>query len=175
MSGADEACQLTEHNLQLHNRLLQRQELNIPLVTWAEKVIKQEQIHLFFRQYRFHGFDPLFHLSGDPKHQDDAHAREFIQEHPVASLKLFQQRKSMCLESPLERFLTPDGCSDTWYFAQLALAQMEIPFGSMEGMEKRKEMAEMNVLITKNNDRHRGESQEVQKNGAVHSEFTLEK
>ena len=145
------------------------------MVTWAEKVIKQEQIHMFFRQYRVDDFDPLSPLSGDPKHQDETHVGEFTQEHPAASLKLFHQREVMCLESPLERFLTPDGCSDTWYFAQLTLEQMEIPFGSMEGMEKRKEMAELNVLITKNNNRPRGESQAVHKNGVVHAQFILEK
>ena len=144
-------------------------------MSWAEKVIKQEQIHLFFRHYQVDGFDPLARIGGSPKHPDEASPMEFIQGHPVTSLKLFEEREGMCLESPLERFLTPDGCSDTWYFAQLALARQEIPFGSMEGMRKRMEMARTNVLAAENNDRPRGESQAVQENGVVFGQFTLEK
>lgn len=109
-------------------------------------------------------------MGGEPKDGGSDPAMGSIPEHPLASLKLFERRDGACLESPLERFLTPDGCSDTPYFARWALAQIGLPFGGMEGMEERKKMAEVNVLVTRGNHRSYDNSQVVHKSDVVDSE-----
>lgn len=80
----------------------------------------------------------------------------------MTDLKMFEQTQGMCLETPLERFLTPDACSDTSYFARLALTQMGTSFSCMEGREQRSKKAKENVLAARRNGKPRGESQTAQ-------------
>lgn len=53
----------------------------------------------------------------------------------------------MCLEGPLERFLTPDGCSGPSYYTRPALEGMGLSFGSMDGKEERKQIAQQRADV----------------------------
>lgn len=86
-------------------------------------------------------------------------------DHPMESVKLFEERRGICLENPLERFLTPDGCSDTAYFARVALKQIGLQFGGMEGLEERKKMASENVQVIVKNQRSVGKPLAGQESG----------
>lgn len=60
-------------------------------------------------------------------------------------LELFDQTQGQCLEEPIERFLTPDGCSDPPGFARRAMVESGVYFGDAGGIDERKRMAEANV------------------------------
>lgn len=45
----------------------------------------------------------------------------------------------------MERFLTPDGCSDPSYYARPALERTQIAFGSMESVGERRRRAQANM------------------------------
>lgn len=65
------------------------------------------------------------------------------------NLKLFKQGQEIFAEEPLERFLTPDGCSDPSFFARPALAKMDMPFGSAEKIDDRKRKARSNAELVR--------------------------
>lgn len=104
---------------------------------------------------------------GDPRNEGNVPVMNYPAEHPMASVKLFEERQGMCLESPLERFLTPDGCSDTAYFARLGLEQIGLQFGSLEGLEERKRMADENVQVVTKNQRSVDKSLGGQESGCT--------
>ncbi|OJJ33952.1 hypothetical protein ASPWEDRAFT_173387 [Aspergillus wentii DTO 134E9] len=142
---------LTEYNLALHNEALQK-DSRMATVAWVEKVIMEEQIHQFHSQLKMNDTEQLsgMDIEGDIERINQSmSAMEYdsTQAQTIASLKLFEQTLGLCLESPLERFLTPDGCSDPSYFARLALTQMDTPLGSMDKRDERREMAKKNVEL----------------------------
>lgn len=65
------------------------------------------------------------------------------------SLKLFKQGQEVFTEELLERFLTPDGCSDPPFFARPALAKLDMPFGSAETIDDRKRKARSNAEMAR--------------------------
>jgi hypothetical protein len=67
------------------------------------------------------------------------------EEYSHDSLRLFRPRQDPFQESPLERFLTPDGCSDPSIFARRALAEIGTPLGSTETIAERKRIAKRNA------------------------------
>lgn len=54
----------------------------------------------------------------------------------------------------MERFLTPDGCSDPSYYARPALERTHIAFGSMESVGERQRRAQgsMEMVIQRKNE-----------------------
>lgn len=60
------------------------------------------------------------------------------------SLKLFSREGKERIDDPVQRFLTP-GSSEPRLFAKPALKESNIPFGSMETVEAREQMARANV------------------------------
>ncbi|EYE99274.1 uncharacterized protein EURHEDRAFT_374335 [Aspergillus ruber CBS 135680] len=138
-TAGDSTNRLTVSNLEQHGEFLQRQESNTKTVPWAEKVIKDEQIHQFYSQShqrtleRRHPQDAIrdIHLAATSISRTDP---------SIGSLKLFEPQQGMCLEEPLERFLTPDGCGGP--DARAALREMGYSFGSMDGREERKQIAQ---------------------------------
>ncbi|BCR91223.1 uncharacterized protein ACHE_70066A [Aspergillus chevalieri] len=128
---------LTESSLEQYGQLLQR-ELNTRTVSWAEKVIKDEQIHQFYSQSHLRGLehrhpqDPIrdIHLAATSVSTSDS---------SLTSLKLFESQQGMCLEDPLERFLTPVGLD---HRTRPALREMEFSLGCMDEKEQRQQIAQ---------------------------------
>ncbi|KAL1968272.1 hypothetical protein VTN77DRAFT_2107 [Rasamsonia byssochlamydoides] len=153
MSG--ERPGLTEGALALHNQNSAK-DSNAPN-SWAAKVVTEERIHLYYCQlgqsqidcgdHTANGIDGLTPAPhGQPeRHLDYMESRS--QSTADAHLKIFQQRPlhTSPPEGPLERFLTPDGCSDPSYYARPALEKTQIAFGSMETVDERRSRARGNV------------------------------
>ncbi|PKY08042.1 hypothetical protein P168DRAFT_323231 [Aspergillus campestris IBT 28561] len=145
---------LTETNLAWHDQLLQCEHPTDSIVPWVEKVIKEEQIHQFYTSLNTATLathqanditDPGLDIVSD-LHLHPAQGSPTGETHPerlMGDLKLFDQRPGICIESPLERFLTPDGCSAPSYFVRPALENVSerTGFGCLEGMEERRDMA----------------------------------
>lgn len=70
---------------------------------------------------------------------------------PDASLKVFEPAQGMSLESPLERFLTPGGCSAPSYFVGSAMQQIGFRLGNMNEKYERKRIARENVALVVRN------------------------
>jgi hypothetical protein len=135
------------------------------ITSWAEKVISEEQMHLLCTQ-------PATSLDGmHPPAGDDAtdlkverdmamfvqSARSLPTEDTkrtdVDSSKVIEvetSRPFMCLESPLERYLTP-GSSEPSHFSRSALAHVGLQYGDMEGKKERAEMARGHVEVARDN------------------------
>ncbi|KAJ9272491.1 hypothetical protein DTO212C5_1218 [Paecilomyces variotii] len=112
--------------------------------SWVDKVINDERVCLFHSQLGMamsHYQDP----SSRAANETGALAHRKDEGQSSDALKLFRPRQELFQESPLERFLAPDGCSDPSYFARPALAEMGIPFGSSETIEVRKRAAKENA------------------------------
>jgi hypothetical protein len=126
-----------------------------------EKVIIEEQTHIFHSQLGIKCSNLRNQGSIDIEQAMDQLSQAVSgsnTDQMSGSLKLFeqQQQRGACRETPLERFLSPDGCSDLSYFARPALAQMGTRFGDMEGREKRREKAKENVDSMASNKRQKG-------------------
>ncbi|PTU17523.1 hypothetical protein P175DRAFT_0504818 [Aspergillus ochraceoroseus IBT 24754] len=145
---------LTEDNLESHNELLNRQPPTERVLSWAEQIIAEERTHQFHAQLTASVAN--MQTEGTNMELDLGHIDQQISaatttgklDQTVGSLKLFEQRPSACLETPLERFLTP-GSSDPSYFHQPALAHMGIQFGSMEGAAERRDIARANAEVAR--------------------------
>ncbi|KAE8386424.1 hypothetical protein BDV23DRAFT_196440 [Aspergillus alliaceus] len=155
---------LTERNIALHNALEESKESGDNVMSWMEKVIAEERIHKYYSQlgaerFNLHnqGLVDIEHAMGRLSHVAFGSNTQGSNEQMSESLKLFEQhQQGVYRETPLERFLTPDGCSDLSYYARGALAEMETEFGDMEGQEKRREKAKNNVELVIRN-KHRKE------------------
>ncbi|KAF7590750.1 hypothetical protein BBP40_002488 [Aspergillus hancockii] len=151
---------LTESNLTLHNTVEESGKPDGSVMSWMAKVIVEEQIHRYHSQ--------LGVKCSNLQNQDSIDIEQVMDQLGQAasgsntdqmsgSLKLFeQQHRGTYRETPLERFLTPDGCSDLSYFARPALAQMGTDFGDMEAQEKRRAKAKENVESVASNKRQKG-------------------
>ena len=128
------------------------------IVPWVEKVIKEERIHQFYTSLNIatarDNATPQTKDIADPGLDivSDLHQTHLAQRSPTGEthleqlmddLKLFDERPGICIESPLERFLTPDGCSAPSYFVRPALENVSsgTGFGCLEGMEERRATA----------------------------------
>ncbi|KNG89957.1 hypothetical protein ANOM_001173 [Aspergillus nomiae NRRL 13137] len=155
---------LTERNLALHNTIEESEESRNGVMSWIEKIITEERIHQHFSQLGMqrlsaHGQDnvdieqAMDHLSQVTFASNSAET----QNQTTASLKLFeQQQPGAYRETPLERFLTPDGCSDLSFYAREALSQLGTEFGDMEGQDKRKAKAKENIELVIRNKAQKG-------------------
>lgn len=158
---------LTQTNLELHNQQVERASslphlhtiprgkanhqqgvFEIRPTSWAEKVIRNEQIHQFHsslsprsRNHDPHGLDDIIrdinHLTLDKTPTPDQ---------TIGSLRLFEPREGdgICLERPLERFFTPDGCECPSHFTRPALEHSGIRFGGLDGRDERTSIARRN-------------------------------
>ncbi|OGM43887.1 hypothetical protein ABOM_005943 [Aspergillus bombycis] len=154
---------LTEKNLALHNIIEESGQSSNGVMSWIEKVIADERIHQHFSQLGMqrlsaHGQDnvdieqAMDHLSQATFDSNSAETQNQTSE----SLKLFEQQQlGAYRETPLERFLTPDGCSDLSFYAREALSQMGTEFGDMEGQDKRKAKAKENMELAIRNKRRK--------------------
>ncbi|KAE8382831.1 hypothetical protein BDV26DRAFT_288136 [Aspergillus bertholletiae] len=165
-SSTDEVpySNLTEKNLALHNIIEESEESNNGVTSWIEKVIAEERIHQHFSQF---GTQLLGTRDQDKVDIEQAMDRlsqaTYVSNsaetynQTIESLKLFeQQQPGGFRETPLERFLTPDGCSDPSFYAREALSQMGTELGDMEGQGKRKARTKENMEVVIRN-RHRKE------------------
>lgn len=121
-------------------------------VPWVEKVIKDEQVHLFYSSSQSRILEPR---SPEDILLDIERLTTDTTLMPDASLRIFEPPQGMCLESPLERFLTPGECSTPSYFAGPALEQMGFRMGNMNGKYARKQRARENVRLVIENS-HQG-------------------
>ncbi|GMG06913.1 unnamed protein product [Aspergillus oryzae var. brunneus] len=151
---------LTERNLALHNII---EESVSP--AGSLKVIADERTHQYYSQLglqRLSTFDQddvdvdveraMDHLSQDTCASNSAETHNQTNE----SLKLFEQQQiGAYRETPLERFLTPDGCSDLSFYAREALSQLGTELGDMEGQDKRKAKAKENMDVVIRNKRRK--------------------
>ncbi|KAE8350455.1 hypothetical protein BDV28DRAFT_159613 [Aspergillus coremiiformis] len=158
--GTEEVPQngLTEENLALHTVTEESREPDNSIMSWMEKVIADERIH------RLHSQLGAEHLKAHNQNNvnieqamDQLNQAAFvsntreIQDQLSETLKLFEQQQGMYRETPLERFLTPDGCSDLSYYARDTLAEIGTGFGDMEGQDKRRAKVEQNMdLVIRN-------------------------
>ncbi|PLB38397.1 uncharacterized protein BDW47DRAFT_125538 [Aspergillus candidus] len=127
--------QLTESNLALHDQSFQCEHPTDSIIPWVEKIIKEERIHQFYTS--LNTATSATHQTNDitsrgPDIVSDLHLHqthlaqqsstgETHLEQLMGDLKLFDQRPGICIESPLERFLIPDGCGAPSYFVRPAL------------------------------------------------------
>ncbi|KAL4960747.1 uncharacterized protein BDV14DRAFT_136919 [Aspergillus stella-maris] len=152
---------LTKHNLAIHEQLLQAQNTATDeIALWVDKVILEEQTHLFCSQM---GTTlSAMHLEAEPTTKTTEYKTDQLSEQcqipstttstDFKPLKIFeqQQRFLMYPESPLERFFTP-GSSDPSYFSRTTLAHVGLQFGSMESRKERVDMAKGHVEAAKEN------------------------
>lgn len=128
--------------------------------TWAEQVVREENIQAF------HSQSGMLHASrsgslpqtGKPLHQPNQAADEQASgpQQLDNSLKLFSLAEKENIDDPVQRFLTP-GSSDPPLFAKPALNALNISFGSMETVETREQMARANVdAVRENRKNHKG-------------------
>ncbi|KAJ9293131.1 hypothetical protein DTO271G3_8075 [Paecilomyces variotii] len=112
--------------------------------SWVDKVINDERVCLFHSHLGMTDLDNE-RWPSRAANETDALAPGNDEGQSSDVLKFFRPRQELFQESPLERFFTPDGCSDPSYFARPALAKMGIPFGSSETTEVRKRAAKENA------------------------------
>ncbi|KAL6240173.1 hypothetical protein BDW75DRAFT_235994 [Aspergillus navahoensis] len=150
---------LTKRNLTILDRLLQNKHTSETITSWAEKVISEEQMHLLCTQ-------PAISLDGmhTPIGDNECDMSIFFppaRAIPTAEttrtdvdssqvIKAQTPRLFMCLESPLERYLTP-GSSEPSHFSRSALALMGLQYGDMEGKRERAEIARGHVEVARDN------------------------
>ncbi|KAA8645963.1 hypothetical protein EYZ11_010081 [Aspergillus tanneri] len=144
---------LTTSNLILHDKLLEYDHPNITIISWIDKVIREERIHWFYSH--------LCTALSESQNEDlDADMMQLDQrltaltsnadmEEMMMSLNLFEQPEGLCLESPLERYLTPGGCENPSVFVRPALVEMGVQFGGTHGLDERLIKAKENVDFTK--------------------------
>ena len=129
---------------------LSHQILVEPPAPWVEKVIKDEQVHLFYSSGQARILEPR-------RPEDIALDIERLNVDttlmPDTGLRIFEPPQGMCLESPLERFLTPGGCSAPSYFVGPAMKQMGFRLGNMDEKYGRKAMAQQDVALVIRNSR----------------------
>ncbi|KAB8204425.1 hypothetical protein BDV34DRAFT_117256 [Aspergillus parasiticus] len=154
---------LTERNLALHNIIEESEEPGNGVTSWIEKVIADERIHQYYSQLGIQRLSTLDqadvdveramdHLSQDTSASNSAETHNQTNE----SLKLFEQQQlGAYRETPLERFLTPDGCSDLSFYAREALSQLGTELGDMEGQDKRKAKTKENMDLVIRNKRRK--------------------
>ncbi|KAF7628889.1 hypothetical protein F9C07_1429 [Aspergillus flavus] len=154
---------LTERNLALHNIIEESEESGNGVTSWIEKVIADERTHQYYSQLGLQRLSTLDqddvdveramdHLSQDTCASNSAETHNQTNE----SLKLFEQQQiGAYRETPLERFLTPDGCSDLSFYAREALSQLGTELGDMEGQDKRKAKAKENMDVVIRNKRRK--------------------
>ncbi|QKX57407.1 uncharacterized protein TRUGW13939_04519 [Talaromyces rugulosus] len=142
---------LTEEILIQHNLLISEQKISTE-ESHAAKVVKWEKIH----QAHYQLGDTMGHkivLDSDP-FDDDASKHTSLQETEFScnlELSLLDQSAS---EGPLERFFTPDGCSDPCYLSRDALGTQ---FANEDSVEARRLHAEMCVeIIVQNENANKG-------------------
>ncbi|OJJ48618.1 hypothetical protein ASPZODRAFT_140892 [Penicilliopsis zonata CBS 506.65] len=135
---------LTESNLAAYNLFWQQKARDESINIWVDKVIRQEQRHWLFSEL----------TSNDVGHQEEGDILDgldlLLGDAPGLDLIglshwMFEETQDVSMVNPIERFLTPDGCSDPLYFALPALQRMGIPFGSMEGKEARVQMVKTSL------------------------------
>ncbi|KAL4765544.1 uncharacterized protein BDW70DRAFT_65162 [Aspergillus foveolatus] len=156
---------LTKRNLAILDRLLQNKHTSETITSWAEKVISEEQIHLLCTQPAT-SLDDMHPPAGDDATYLNVERDMDIFVQPARSLppvdttrtdvdssKVIEvdvSRPFMCLESPLERYLTP-GSSEPSHFSRSALAHVGLQFGDMEGKKERAEIARGHVEVARDN------------------------
>ncbi|KAN0073902.1 hypothetical protein V8E54_007839 [Elaphomyces granulatus] len=119
--------------------------------SWAEKVVGDERIHLFYStlgQNYQEGEGEWTTTAGPISGPEEGSTLRNIKQQPDqshlnATLKLFIRYGDTAFpEGPLERFLTPDGCSDPPYFVRPLL---DNEFGSAGSIEERQQQARNNT------------------------------
>ncbi|KAL4996396.1 hypothetical protein BDV10DRAFT_187189 [Aspergillus recurvatus] len=141
---------LTKRNLAILDRLLQNKHTSETITSWAEKVISEEQMHLLCTQPAtpLDGMHiPIVEKAINPNIECDMAI--FAQPTPTLPtadktrtdvdsshvIKVQTPRPFMCLESPLERYLTP-GSSEPSHFSRSALAHVGLQYGDMRGKKR---------------------------------------
>lgn len=116
-------------------------------IPWAEKVIREEEVQKFYSVIGTGIVNKdANYANGDS--EDQSHVFPATRDSPShlsSSIKLFEHGQEQYLESPLERFLTPDGSSDPRYFARPALECLETHFDKAQGVAERQQMAKNNA------------------------------
>lgn len=116
-------------------------------IPWAEKVIREEEIRKFYSMMGTGiANKDANHVNGGS--EDQGHVFPATRDSPShlsSSIKLFEHGQDQYLESPLERFLTPDGSSDPQYFARPALERLGTHFDRAQGVVERQQMAKNNA------------------------------
>ncbi|KAL4980582.1 hypothetical protein BDW66DRAFT_147016 [Aspergillus desertorum] len=156
---------LTKRNLAILDRLLQNKHASEKVTSWAEKVISEEQMQLFCTKPPT-TLDGMQLPTGDKVIDPNIECDMAIFAQPARShrtadttrtdvdssqlIKVQTPRPFMCLESPLERYLTP-GSSEPNHFSRLALAHVELRYGDMEGKRERAEIARGHVEVVRDN------------------------
>ncbi|KAL4988313.1 hypothetical protein BDW68DRAFT_177037 [Aspergillus falconensis] len=156
---------LTKRNLAILDRLLQNKHTSETITSWAEKVISEEQMHLLCTQQAT-SLDGIHMPIGDKAINPNIECDVAIFAQPAGTLptadttrtdvdspkviKLQAPRPFMCLESPLERYLTP-GSSEPSHFSRSALAHVGLQYGDMEGKRERAEIARGHVEVARDN------------------------
>ncbi|KAL4901358.1 hypothetical protein BDW74DRAFT_181929 [Aspergillus multicolor] len=165
MSATSTRHPLTKRNLAILDRLLQNKHTTGTITSWAEKVISEEQLQLLCSQ-------PSTNVSGTSLLTGDSTNDTTVERdigRPTQGVrlpstdattttgtdpfKIFEgdgQRPFMCLESPLERYLTP-GSSEPSYFSRSALAQVGLQYGDMEGKRERAHIARGHAETVRDN------------------------
>ncbi|KAH8694018.1 hypothetical protein BGW36DRAFT_430041 [Talaromyces proteolyticus] len=154
---SDGMTPLTEARLTQHNHLIEnvRTGLFVNSHTYtdyqriptnnshAAKVIEQERTHQTIVE---HGQRAGYDLDLNEKSIPDGDVVTKMHTTTITScpLELFNIPCQATYESPLERFLTPDGCSDPTYFARPTLKQQ---FGDMNSTATRRRQAEREMEI----------------------------
>ncbi|RDW86715.1 uncharacterized protein DSM5745_03357 [Aspergillus mulundensis] len=162
MSATTTRHPLTKRNLAILDRLLQSKHTTGPITSWAEKVISEEQLQLLCSQPRT-ALSGKSLLTGDSTtettiERDMDLSTQGVRIPSIAAttttdpFKIFEdgQRPFMCLESPLERYLTP-GSSEPSYFSRSALAQVGLQYGDMEGKRERADIARGHLETVRDN------------------------
>ncbi|KAL4926944.1 uncharacterized protein BDV17DRAFT_138918 [Aspergillus undulatus] len=152
---------LTKYNLAIHDRLLEDQHATDAITAWVDKVILEEQNHLFCSQMGVALSDMRLSAGASNANSHIEQEMERIGEGVKLSsstgptgggpLKIFEQQRPLTyLESPLERYLTP-GSSDPSYFSRPTMAHGGSQYGSMEGRKERRDMVRGHVEVVKEN------------------------
>jgi len=122
--------------------------------SWAEQVVGDERIHLFCSQLgqTYQEDECEWTAAAGPRSvvagleegsTSNNTRRQPDHSHLNTALKLFICHGDTTFpEGPLERFLTPDGCSDPPYFVRPLLGD---EFGSASGIEERQQQARYNT------------------------------
>ncbi|GAD97191.1 conserved hypothetical protein [Paecilomyces variotii No. 5] len=136
-----ETAKLTKELLEEHEKSLKANQDSGH--NWVNKVVQDEQLHLLHSRL---GMTELNQRSSSQAATGrDARTHQESERQNSDILALFEPRQESFQESPMERFLTPDGCSDPPFFARPALARNGIPFGDAQSMEVRKMSAKDNM------------------------------
>ncbi|CRG88224.1 hypothetical protein PISL3812_05251 [Talaromyces islandicus] len=145
---------LTEESLTQHNLLMSKQKISTE-ESYAAKVVKWEKIHQIYRQLGdTMGYKIVIDNNNDQV-EDTASKDTTLQESESScNLEELFTPDHPSNEGPLERFFTPDGCSDPCHFARYALGTQ---LANKDGIEARRLLAELCVeTIVQNGNASKG-------------------